>query len=122
MVENILIVEDEFIIAFDTKLMLESMDYNVVNIVSSGIDALKTVNTNKIDLILMDMILEGEMSGIDTAMEIRDKNFDIPIIYSTSYPQELTNDKIKETEPYDYLLKPFDHIKLQNAINNSLNH
>jgi len=47
MVENILIVEDEFIIAFKTKLMLESMNYNVVDIVSSGIDALKTINTNK---------------------------------------------------------------------------
>jgi len=46
---------------------------------------------------------------------------DIPIIYSTFYLQELTHDKIKETEPYDYLLKPFDHIKLQNTINKSLN-
>ncbi|MEN6551856.1 MAG: response regulator, partial [Methanobacterium sp.] len=85
------------------------MKYNVVDIVSSGMDALKTINTNKIDLILMDLLLEGEMNGIDTAIEIRDKHWDIPIIYSTSYPQELTHDKIKETEPYDYLLKPFDH-------------
>lgn len=116
---NILIVEDEFIVAFDIKLMVESMNYTVIDIVSSGEDALKIIETNTIDLILMDMVLEGEMNGIDTAIQIRN-NFNVPIIYSTAYPDSIMHERIKKTEPYDYLIKPFDYTKLKNAINKSL--
>lgn len=119
MVVNILIVEDEFIIAFDIKLTLESMNYNVVDIVSSGENALKIVENNNIDLILMDMGLNGEMTGIDTAIQIR-KNFDIPIIYSTAYPDAITHERIQQTEPYGYVIKPFNHIKLKEVIDEKL--
>ena len=119
MVENILIVEDEFIVAFDIKLMVESMNYNVIDTVSSGEDALKIIETTKIDLILMDVVLDGEMNGIDTAIQLRN-NSNIPIIYSTAYPDSLTHERIKQTEPFDYLIKPFDYIELKNAITKNL--
>ena len=116
---NILIVEDEFIVAFDIKLMVESMNYNVIDTVSSGEDALKIIETTKIDLILMDVVLDGEMNGIDTAIQLRN-NSNIPIIYSTAYPGAITHERIRETEPYDYLVKPFDYIQLKNVIDKSL--
>ena len=115
MVENILIVEDEFIVAFDIKLMVESMNYNVIDTVSSGEDALKIIETNEIDLILMDVYLNDGLNGIDTAIQIRN-NFSTPIIYITGSHNPKKHEKIKQTEPYAFIKKPFDDIQLQETI------
>lgn len=106
------------LVAFDIKQRLESMNYKVIDMVSSGEDALKIINS-EIDLVLMDICLEGELDGIDTAIQIK-ANFNIPIIYSTAYSDLKTRKKIEQTEPYECLIKPFDDIQLQTAINNSL--
>lgn len=118
---KILIVEDEGIIALDLEQRLKILGYEVVGIASSGLDALKLVKNNKVDLIFMDIFLKGKLTGIETAMLIRE-NFNTPIVYNSANSDFKTREEIKKTEPYEFLIKPFNDIQLQKAINNSLKH
>ncbi len=112
---NILIVEDESIVAKDIQHSLKKLGYIVVGICSTGEDAIKTVEEVKPDLVLMDIMLKGEMSGIEAAGQIREK-FNIPIIYLTAYADESTLNKAKVSEPYGYIIKPFKEIDLHTSI------
>ena len=116
---KILIVEDEGIIALDLEQKLDILGYDVIGIVSSGIDALNFVKCNKVDLIFMDIFLKGKINGIQTALIIK-KELDIPIIYNSANSDFKTRENIKETEHDAYLIKPFDDAQLQKAINNVL--
>ena len=82
--ENILIVEDEMILAMSTKQDLINLDYNVIGVTNTGKKAVKLANELKPDLILMDVTLKGELDGIKSAKQINE-NLDIPIIYMTAY-------------------------------------
>ena len=115
MVIKIMVVEDESIVAFDLKQRLESLGYEVVDIVSTGADAIQLVRNNEVDLILMDIILKGKLNGIETAILIKEE-FNIPIIYNSANSDFKTQKEIKKTEPYGYLVKPFDDHKLEEAI------
>ena len=112
---NILIVEDESIVALDIKDKLEHLGYNVLNIVSSGEKAIEEVTKIQPDLILMDIVLKGEIDGIETARQIREC-FDIPIIYLTAHSDEKTLKRAKITEPFGYIIKPFVDEDLKSAI------
>lgn len=81
---KILIVEDENIIALNIKKKLKSFGYSIPAIASTGEEALKLTEIILPDLILMDIMLKGEMNGVEAAEQIR-KRFDIPIIYLTAY-------------------------------------
>lgn len=117
---NVLIVENESIVALDIKQRLKSIGYNVIDVVSSGENALKVIKKYIIDLIIMDAHLNGALNGIDTAICIRRK-FNMPILYiSASYNLE-RHEKIKLTEPYEHIKKPFDNEQLQTAIITCLN-
>jgi DNA-binding LytR/AlgR family response regulator len=116
---NILIVEDESIVAKDIQMSLRKLGYNVVAICSSGEDALRAVEEHTPELILMDIMLKGEMSGIQTAEQVKSR-FNIPIIYLTAYADESTLSKAKITEPYGYIIKPFKEIDLRTAIEMAL--
>lgn len=116
---KIMIVEDESIVAWDLEQRLNLLGYEVICKAVSGEDALKLVKTNKIDLILMDIILKGKLNGIETAILIK-KEFNIPIIYNSANSDFKTREEIKKTKPYEYLIKPFDDHHLQKAINNIL--
>lgn len=111
---NVLIIEDEYIIALDLKQKLKSMDCNVVT-TSSGEDALKIIETNKFDLILMDIYLNEGLTGIETAVQIRN-NFNIPIIYITASQNLNKLENIQQTEPYAYLKKPYENEQLEEII------
>ncbi|WP_176720169.1 MULTISPECIES: response regulator [Methanobacterium] len=113
---NVLIVEDEKIISLDLEQKLKLMGYTV-NTACSGEIALKKVKNNKIDLVIMDIYLNGELDGVDTAIEIR-KNYTIPIIYITASHDLRTHKNIQQTEPYAYLKKPFDDNQLEETIKN----
>jgi CheY-like chemotaxis protein len=102
---NVMIVEDELITAEAIALLLEELDYNPVSIVSSGEKALSEVKNLDIDLILMDIILKGDMDGIETA-KIMNSNYNIPIIFITAYGDKNTLDRAKLSEPYGYIVKP----------------
>lgn len=116
---NILIVEDEWLIADDIQNYLEINDYNVVSIVSTGEGAVRNADAQQPDLILMDIFLKGEMNGIKAARIIKDR-FNIPHIYLTSYADPAMLEEAKTTEPYGYLLKPFDNKELSIAIEMAL--
>lgn len=111
---TILLVEDESIEAMDIKRTLESFGYEVPYVASSGEDAIKKALEIVPDLILMDIVLKGETDGIQAASGI--KELDIPVIYLTAHSEESTIEKAKLTEPYGYIIKPYDPIELKYAI------
>jgi PAS domain S-box-containing protein len=116
---RILIVEDESIVAIDLKRTLENLGYEVLDIVRSGEKAVQKAVQLIPDLILMDIMLEGEMTGIEAVKEIRNQK-DIPVIYLTAYANESTLSQAKLTEPFGYILKPFDDNNLVSSIEMAL--
>jgi len=114
---NILIVETDLIVALDLEQELKLLGYNIIETVSSGEAAFKTVKNSNVDLIFMDTYLNEELNGIETAVQIRNDH-KVPIIYVTSITDIKTYKKIEQTKPYEYIKKPFDNVELQIAINN----
>lgn len=113
--KRILIVEDERIIAEDLKMTLENFGYEVIDIISNGEDAIKTAGETRPDLVLMDIVLEGKMCGSEAA-EIIHHEFGTPIIFLTAYADENTITMAKASEPYGYLIKPFEERELKATI------
>ncbi len=113
--KGIIIVEDERIIAEDIKDTLINQDYEVLGIFSQGETAVEQYAKLAPDLILMDIMLAGELNGIQTASRIHEKS-NIPIIYLTAYANENILEKAKVTEPYGYLIKPFEERELHATI------
>ena len=104
---QILIVEDERIVADDIKMRLQKLGYAVPGIVFSGEEAVKKAGDIRPDLVLMDIVLEGEMDGTKVASIIRSR-FNIPVVYLTAYSDEKTLERAKITEPFGYIIKPYD--------------
>ncbi len=114
MLANILIVEDETVEAMNLKTSLQLMGYNVLAIASRGDEAVEKAKKLKPDLILMDVILKGDMDGIEAAEIV--KKLKIPVIYITALPDDATVNRALLSEPYGYLIKPFDDRKLKVSI------
>jgi CheY-like chemotaxis protein len=112
---NILVVEDELLIAQDIREILGELDYNVVAAVDNGPDALKIACEKKPDLILMDIIIKGPWDGIRTTEEIH-AVMDTPVIYLTSHADNERLQRAKITEPYGYITKPFEENTLHTTI------
>lgn len=112
---KILVVEDESIVAMDIKHRAEGLGYEVTAITPSGEEALEEVASNQPDLVLMDIVLKGEMDGIEAAQKIRD-SYDIPVVYLTAYSDERTLKRAKITEPFGYIIKPFEDRELHSAV------
>ncbi len=117
---SVLIVEDERIVAKDMKHTLERMGYAVAATASAGAQAVKMAGELSPDLVLMDIILEGDMDGIEAAEEIRSR-FRIPVVYVTAYSDEQSVARAKATEPYGYIVKPFTKETLATTIEMVLN-
>ncbi|MCT7948805.1 ATP-binding protein [Ancylothrix sp. C2] len=116
---KILIVEDESIVAMDIADKLERLGYEVSGCVDSGELAIETVAQTQPDLVLMDIVLQGDLDGIQTADHIKN-NFQIPVVYLTAYADKNTLQRAKLTEPYGYLLKPFKEAELNATIEMAL--
>jgi adenylate cyclase len=112
---KILVAEDERIIAVDIRNTLGSLGYEVISTVNTGEEAVKAAEVLRPDLILMDIMLNGEMTGIDAAKIILPQ-YDIPVIYLTALSDSETLNKAKITEPFGYVLKPYDARILNSAI------
>ncbi|MGZ7048003.1 MAG: PAS domain S-box protein, partial [Methanobacterium sp.] len=112
---NILIVEDESITALGIKHKLERLGYSVAAVESSGEGAIKKTRELKPDIILMDIVLKGEMDGIEAAHEIN-HSFNIPIVYLTAYSDNSILERAKLTRPSGYITKPFSDADLKSAI------
>ena len=116
---SILLVEDERIVAEDIKGSLNNIGYSVSGVVSTGEMALEQLKQVQPNLILMDIVIQGKMNGIETAEKIR-AQYDIPIIYLTAYADEEILEKAKITEPFGYILKPFNDRELYSTIEMAL--
>lgn len=112
---KILIVEDEWIIANDLKSSLTNLGYIVPSIAATGTEAIEYVKTKKINLVLMDIVLQGELDGIETAKEII-STYEIPVIYLTAYTDEAILKQAKKSGAYGYLVKPFKDREMQATI------
>ena len=113
--EKILIVEDEGIVILHIRKALEDLGYIVAGIVSSGDEAIIKATEIRPDLVLMDIVLKGEIDGIEAADKIR-AILNIPVIYLTAHADEATLQRAKVTEPFGYIVKPFRERDLQIAI------
>jgi PAS domain S-box-containing protein len=113
--KKIILVEDEAIVAEDLRRNLERLGYEVVAVAASGEQALVDINTHRPDLVLMDIVLQGDLSGIDTAEIIRQQEH-LPVIYLTAHSDPVTLERAKISEPYGYVLKPFDERELHSII------
>lgn len=116
---KILIVEDELLIAKGLARKLNKLGYHVIDIVSSGFDAIKKVGKIHPDLVLMDIVIKGEIDGIETAAKIYDE-YGTPIIYVTAYADESTLERAEATGSYGYILKPFKEREIHAAIRMAL--
>ena len=118
-IAKILVVEDENIVAIDIKNRLKRLGYAVPVIVDSGEEAVKQLAESEPDLVIMDIHLSGEIDGIAVA-ETVSKGCKIPVIFLTAYSDKKTLQRAKITEPFGYILKPFEEKDLQIAIEMAL--
>lgn len=105
--EKILIVEDDLITSRIIKRILENKGYNISAIVDTSDKILTSIEDMRPDLILMDIVIKGEMNGIESARIIKDR-YEIPVIYLTSDSSDQTIERAKDTEPFGYLIKPLN--------------
>jgi PAS domain S-box-containing protein len=116
---RILVVEDDSIIAMELEDRLQRLDYDVLAVTASGEDAVVKASELRPDLVLMDIRLKGLMDGIVAALEIR-AHFDIPVVYLTAYADDHTLERAKVTEPFGYIIKPFEERELHTTIEMAL--
>ena len=108
---HILVVEDETIVAMDIENQLLGLGYEVSAVVYSGEEAVQISTAQRPDLVLMDIMLEGEIDGIEASEIIRTR-LDIPVVFLSAYADNSTLQRAKRTGPFGYVLKPFDHLSL----------
>ncbi|MFL5746693.1 MAG: LytTR family transcriptional regulator DNA-binding domain-containing protein [Niastella sp.] len=117
---NILIVEDESIVALDLASGLEHDGYNIAGIADNAEEAQQLFTENEVDIILMDVNIIGEKDGIDAAIETL-KQKAVPIIYLTAFTDALTIERIKQTHPAAFLSKPYTLTNVRIAIDLAVN-
>ncbi len=115
MATRVLVVEDEFIIAEDISETLRSLGYLVTGTAMGYNEALKLLDTQKPDIVLVDINLGEEKDGIDVGIAIREK-YQLPFIFITSHADKTTVDRAKHLKPNGYLVKPFDKNDLYTGI------
>ncbi len=116
---RIMVVEDEGLVALQIKETLENLGYEVPTVALSGDEAMAKLSVTEPDLVLMDIRLGGENNGIKTARRIRGM-LEVPVVYLTAYSDEETLEMAELTEPYGYVLKPFDERSLHAVIQMAL--
>jgi PAS domain S-box-containing protein len=116
---RIMVVEDEGVVAMAIRESLEGLGYDVPVVAMTGEDAVARLLETEPDLVLMDIQLKGGASGIETAQRIRQR-LDVPVIYLTAFSDAETLDQAQLTEPYGYVLKPYDERSLHAIIQMSL--
>ncbi|MBN1829045.1 MAG: response regulator [Deltaproteobacteria bacterium] len=116
----IIIVEDEELIALEARIILTGAGFDVVAAASTAEEALRLVYELTPDLVLMDIILGGDMDGVEAAAKIQSRS-DIPVVYLTAYSDDETIQRALATKPYGYLIKPFKAHELITMVAVTLN-
>jgi len=117
--EKILIVEDEKIIALDLQRRLEKYGYIVIGVVATGGEAIEKAERLLPDVVLMDIMLAGDIDGIDAA-RIINQRLQLPIIFITAYADQKILERAKEAEPFGYIVKPFKEKEIHSTIDIAL--
>ncbi len=112
---NILVVEDDPNVSTVLTARLESLGYHVCGTAETGFEAISGVYRHHPDIVTMDILLKGEMTGIDAAAKIAEGS-DVPIIYMTCLSDQKVFDRAIKTNPYSYITKPYDINELRSAI------
>ncbi len=116
---RVLVVEDEIIVARDIENRLNNLGYAVVGLASTGEEAVRAALEAVPDLVLMDIMLKGDMDGIQAAEQIN-RELDVPVVYLTAYADETTLERAKITGPFGYIVKPFEQRGLHTTIETAL--
>lgn len=117
--ERVYIVEDERVVAIDLKKRLERLGYIVCGTSADGETALPDISRLRPDIILMDVLLQGDLDGIDIALQIK-KDLDIPIVFLSAYTDHATIERAKEATPVGFILKPFKERELATMLEMAL--
>lgn len=117
---KVVIVEDESIVAKDIQTILKNLGYNVVGVYAAGEKALADLENVQPDIVLMDIMLKGEITGIQAAEIIRER-YDVPVVFLTAYADESTIEKAKTAIPYGYIIKPLKEKELETTIEMAIN-
>lgn len=112
---RVVIVEDENIVALDIKYHLQKYGYIIIGMYSSGEEALEHLPANLPDIVLMDVKLQGEMDGLQTAKIIRDE-YNLPVVILTAFADDNTLERVKESNSFGYIIKPFEERELRSGI------
>jgi CheY-like chemotaxis protein len=112
---KVLIVEDDKLIVYIEQWRLSKLGYEVCGSAGTGIEALNCVAKMRPDIVLMDISLEGEMDGIETARQIK-KNFNIPVIFVSAHVDGATIERARAIHPDGFIQKPFNDDDLRVAI------
>ncbi len=113
---EILIVEDDMIIASDISVHLSRSGYEIMGIATRGEDAIEQIKRHQPDIILMDVNLKGDLNGIETTLQVQEFFPNIIIIFLTANSDEATYNEAKKTKPHAFISKPFKKINLERAI------
>ncbi|MFW5718377.1 MAG: response regulator [Spirochaetota bacterium] len=113
--QRIVVVEDENIVALDIKLQLEHLGYVVPAVFASGERLLEGLPELEADLVLLDIVLKGELDGVETAKLVKER-FDVPVILLTALDTQETLERAKFAQPFAFIVKPFDERELRNAV------
>jgi two-component system, cell cycle sensor histidine kinase and response regulator CckA len=116
---RILVVEDEAIVALDLRKRLSNLGYEVLDVAANGESAVSIARQHRPELTLMDIRLQGAMDGI-TAADIIRTELSLPVVYLTAHADHATVDRARVTEPFGYILKPFDERELRTVIEMAL--
>jgi CheY-like chemotaxis protein len=112
---TILVVEDDPNISIVLSARLESMGYRVCATAETGLEAIRCVDRHQPDLVTMDILLKGEMTGIDAAAHIAEKS-DVPVVYMTCLSDRTVFERAIRTNPYGFIIKPYDINELRSTI------
>ena len=116
---SVLVVDDGIIIAEDIRRRLEASGYSVVDIVTTGEEAIERARTIRPDLVLMDIRLDGVMDGIEAAQKIKSL-FDIPVVFVTAYSDDATLTRVKAAGSFGFVVKPVEARELRTTIDLAL--
>ncbi|MDB6029492.1 MAG: putative signal transduction protein, partial [Verrucomicrobiales bacterium] len=112
---KIIVVEDEGIVAADLQDRLQALGYLVPTAIASAEEAIAQIPKMDADLVLMDIMLKGDMDGIDAADILR-REYDLPVVFLTSHSDQNTLNRARVTEPFGYIVKPFEERELHATI------
>ena len=115
---SVLLVEDKHSFAIEVEMLIDDMGHQLLPVVDDAEEAIAAIKKKRPDLILMDIDLNGKLTGLDVANLI--KHLNIPIIFTTSFNDQPTYQKTKLVNAVGYLVKPFDKLTLQSSIENAI--